>query len=203
MATVYPTPPAFRFVRAEVELVRNQTAQASNSRASDILKIGADYWRGEIEIVALDDAEFRATRGFLMRLEGAENSFLMPVPGETQPQDTTIPSDASLELVSVDVASATLTFSGVGSGAAHAGDKLSYYTASGGYWLGEVVADASPIAGEITIAVTPTPVAPHATTPAPRRLSPLGEWKLTRLEPPMSAVSERRIRFTIEQKVPA
>ena len=199
---VFSTIPDFKFTKAEFELKRSQTSQDSNARASDVMQIGADYWIGDVEVVCLTDDEFRATRGFLMSLDGETNSFLMTVPRDEAARDGSITSDAGLGVSGVDAGNRTVTLTGAGTGEARVGDKISYYTNSGGYWLGEVVANATPSTGTVTISVTPEPVAPHPTTPAPRRLNPLGEWKLTDLDAPNPKPSDRKLKFKIEQKLP-
>lgn len=190
--------------RASFARVLNQTSNKTNSGSGAVLNLGPHYWELRASIECATRELFDEWSAFFARRNGEENSFLWPRFLRRWPRNAAIVSDASLVLSSVNSAASTLTYSGWGAGlTAEVGDTLSYISAGGGYWFGEVVEKATADgSGNLTCKVWPVPVAKHATNPTPRRIEPLCEMIITRLTDPREAVDRLAWEFTAEQVIP-
>lgn len=168
-------------VEASWELDENQTGTVTNSQATNILELGTSYFTLDCRVECRDRDELDVWKAFFTRRRFRAFSFTMWPTLRPRPRDITVLSDAGLTLDNVDTDNWTVTLSGLAAGAViHEGDPIGYRTAANGYWIGhamfETTADGSGVA---TIPVLPVPRAPHASTPAPQRIRPLGEFKLT------------------------
>lgn len=195
--------PGFGIVEATWEKIDNQTDTVGNSGASDPLEIGDPLWRGEIAVNLKDRAQFDLWGAFFSRRKLRTYSFIMPRTFRRKPRDASIASDVGLVLTSIDVAGSALVLSGWGAGkAAHYGDMISYRTANGGYYIGEIQAEATAdSAGAISVEVWPRPRAMHATQAArdPRRIDALGEFKLLDRPDIREKRADWSIKFDFEQ----
>jgi len=97
--------------------------------------------------------------------------------------------------ITVDAANHQVSLTGCGAYVASKGDMISYRTDVNGYYLGMVMADATAVAGAVTLTLSPRPMAKHATTPAVRRVQALGEFELSTVLDPFDDYTNRQIQF--------
>lgn len=108
--------------------------------------------------------------------------------------------DGSIGLT-VNAAANQVSLTGTGAYIAKKGDMISYRTLANGYYLGMVMADATAVAGAVTLTLSPKPMAKHATTPAVRRVQALGEFEISTPLDPFDDYSTRQIAFEAIQIV--
>lgn len=173
--------PCLGIIEARWSRVENQTSAFSNSGESDIIEIGEPFWAIELEVNIKDRAHFDLWDSFLARRQLQNFTFTTWRTFRPYPRDTAITSDAGLAVGSVSEADSTVTFFSWGAGkTAYPGDMVSYRTAGDGYWIGQVTEEVTGQAGGgITVPVWPRPVTQHASSPLPRRIQALGEFRLT------------------------
>ena len=169
--------PCEGIVTCNWQLKRQQTVRETLSGDQAVIKLGRSYWMVDVKVDAPDLETFRLWKAFIARRQGSRFTFLLDRRFSASPADPTVSSDAGLDISSVVASTCTVNLTGVGSWAAKAGDLISYVTANAGFWVGEVVADATASAGAIALTVEPEPVAPNA-TPAVRRIQAYGEFAL-------------------------
>lgn len=103
--------------------------------------------------------------------------------------------------ITVNAAADQVTLTGTGAYVAKKGDMISYRTLADGYYLGMVMADATAVAGSVTLTLSPKPMAKHASAPAVRRVQALGEFELSTPLEPFDDYSTRQIAFEAIQVV--
>lgn len=193
--------PCRGIVKAEWAPIVQQAAPNTLSGASDTIELARSFWSIDFEFTLPKRADFDAIAAFLAERDGADFTFTSPRHFRSLPADRSITTDVGLTLTSVDSSARLITLGGAGTVKANVGDMLSYRTAAGGYWVGVVRAPATPVGGAITVSVWPEPMAPHAATPAPRRIEALGEFKLDS-KPRWGEKGRRRsVSFTAKQVV--
>lgn len=193
--------PSYGIIDASWERNENQTAQFSNEGDSDVLEIGDPFWTIDVKVTITSREQFDEWDSFLARRNLSENSFLMWRSLRVRPRDLLITSDAGLILASVNEGSSQITLAGYGAGRqAHYGDMIGYRTAANGYYAAQVVAPATADgSGNITVSVWPRPMAPHDTTPDPRRFQALAEFRLLKKPKPKEAWNDWDYRFEAQQ----
>jgi hypothetical protein len=179
-----------------------QAAPMSNSGDEAVVIFGPTLWRLQVETRRLSMAEARAWSAWLNRRQGRAYSFTAWRLFRYAPASGVLGSPDGSLTVSVDVGARTVTLSGVGGYQARVGDMISYRTAGNGWWAGEVQADVNASGGSITLPVLPAPVAPHALTPAVRRVQALAEFKLATVPEPIEDYTDRRLSFEAMQVYP-
>lgn len=142
------------------------------------LTIGHPYWTAEIRVETPNRQSKAVWRAWHAARRGSRVPLLISRSFSLRPRAGAV-SDTGLAVSSVNKAASTVSLSGAGSWAAKPGDMLSYYTAAGGYWIGEVTAAATASSGNITVPVWPFPATPHASLARPRRNYAFGEFYLT------------------------
>lgn len=193
--------PCRGIVKAEWTPVVQQAAPETLAGASDVIELGRSYWEVDFEVELSRRSYFDEWVAFLAGRDGADFTFTAPRHFRKNPQDSSITSDASLTLNSVNISGRTITLGGAGTGQAKRGDMLSYRTASSGYWVGVATADASPSGGVVTIPVWPAPMTPHATTKSPRRIEALGEFRLDGAPRWQETARRRKVSFKAKQVI--
>lgn len=97
--------------------------------------------------------------------------------------------------ITVDAPNSQVSLSGVGVYVAAKGDMISYRTDVNGYYLGMVMADAVAVSSNVTLTLSPRPLAAHASTPAVRRVQALGEFDLSTPLDPFEDYTNRQLSF--------
>ena len=158
-----------------------QTETASNSGEADVIEIGDPFWSIEVKVNIKDRDHFDLWDSFLARRQLQNFTFTTWRTFRPNPRDPAITSDSGLILNAISVSASTLRFFDYGAYLkAFPGDMISYRTAGGGYWIGQVTGEVSADdAGTIVVPVWPRPVAADSSDPAPRRIQALGEFRLT------------------------
>jgi len=193
--------PCRGIVGAEWQPVNQQAAPETLAGESDVLELGPSYWVVDFEVECPTREDFDTWSAFLARRSGAAVTFTAPRTFRKLPRDPLILSDSGVSLPVVNSSGGTITLSGVGTGKAYAGDMVSYRTANNGYYIGQVQYDATPSGGSITLSVWPEPMAKHATTPSPRRIEALGEFRLDGAPRWSGEWRRRGVRFTAKQVI--
>ena len=194
--------PCLGIIEARWTPIENQTSVTSNSGEADVIEIGDPFWSIEVNVNIRNRVHFDVWDTFLTRRKLADLTFTMWRSLRPTPRDPAITADATLSIVSVDSGNSTVTISDVRSVGrkAYPGDMISYRTANNGYWVGQVLAEATyDGSGEATLSVWPRPVAPHASVTAPRRIAALGEFRLTEAARVQEGFKRWDIRFRAEQ----
>lgn len=156
-------------------LVPRQAVPAA-AFGGQVISYGSSYWVAGFSYSGLKLDEFRALSAWLARREGARYTFTAYRPTRAQPADGPSVTNTGVDIASVDAANKTISFTGLPCDLT-AGDMVGYSTAAGGYYVGEVTADAAESGGAATVSVTPAPVTEHATANA-RIVQALGEFQL-------------------------
>jgi len=146
--------------------------------SGQVITFGRPYWRIRFIYDNQNDAAYRAQTAWLARRKGSRVTFTANRPGMRKPLLAPGMTNEGLSVVAVNIAAGTVTIGGLGTNPISAGDMLSYYTANSGYWVGQALADAAPVTGQAVISVHPPPQTPHASTPVPRLVDAIGEFKL-------------------------
>ncbi|WP_084398265.1 hypothetical protein [Henriciella aquimarina] len=190
--------PCLGIVEAQWSRVENQTQIASNAGEADVIEIGEPFWRIELDVDIKDRAHFDDWDSFLARRRLHDLTFTIWRTFRPRPRDLQITSDIGLYLDAVSVSSSIIKLSSYGANRkAYPGDMISYITAGGGYWIGQVTEEATAsAAGVIECKVWPRPVTPEAGGSSPRRIQALGEFRL--IEQPRIREGFKRWSFRIE-----
>ena len=159
------------------EPVEIQTVRTIASGESLNLTVGAPFWRASIRIETPTRQAKAIWRAWATGRRGSRNPFLLSRSFSIIPRAGAV-SDTGLGVSGVNFGASTVTLTGAGTHPVRTGDMISYYTAAGGYYIGEAIAAATPSSGNVTIAIWPPPAAPHASTPRPRRMYAFGEFFL-------------------------
>lgn len=180
----------------------NQSQRASHSGHIQVAKFAPPCWRIQVSTSWLDENDFRTWTAWLQRRKGAIVPFLthrLSRPNAKIP----VSSDAGLAISGINVSNSTISFSGTGTWTASEGDMISYETAAGGYYLGEVIETKSAASGVMTdLKVHPAPYDPHATTPNVKRINAVGQFVLELPVPSqIERIDERFISFTAKQQI--
>ncbi len=189
--------PCKGLVSAEMTLAYNQSAAFANSGQALIADFGPPKWRLVVRTARLTRDEAREWSAWFRRRDFRKVSFTAWRLMRRNPAGTASFSDESLT-VSVDIANSQITITGDTTYQAREGDMISYGTAAGGYYLGEVVADASATGSSTVLTVRPQPEAP-ASTPNVRRRQALGEFRLVNPPEPFEDYANRAIQFEARQ----
>ena len=155
-----------------------QTDVPVASGESITLTTGHPYWMLSIRVETPTRQAKAIWRNWHARQRAARKPFLASRSFSLIPRAGAI-SDTGLSVSGYNACASTVSLAGAGAWNAKIGDMISYYTAAGGYWLGEVQAPASASSGNIVVSVLPFPVAPHASLARPRRMYALAEFRLT------------------------
>lgn len=184
----------------DMSLVPTGASRMGAAGASIVSRSGPTRWKLRVNAMIATLAEARIWDPWIANRVHHGYTFtawrllrLNPAAGAATP-------DGSLTLT-VNAAANQITIGGVGSDAASKGDMISYRTADNGYYLGMVMAAASPSAGSITVTLSPKPMAKHATTPAVRRIQALGEFELSTPLDPYDDYTGRSIAFEAMQVI--
>jgi|GEM_PF-1164190 len=194
--------PCLGIIEARWTPIENQTAVTSNSGEADVIEIGDPFWMIEVGVNIINRAHFDEWDTFLTRRRLADLTFTMWRSMRPNPRDPAITSDAVLSIVSIDSANSTVTVSDALSVGrkAYPGDMISYRTLNNGYWIGQVLAEATYNgSGQATLSVWPRPVTPHASVTAPRRIAALGEFRLTETPRVREGFKRWDVQFKAEQ----
>ena len=160
------------------EPVNLQTERTIANGQSVSLTIGHPYWTASMRVETPTRQAKHVWRTWATSRQGARFPFLATRKFSAIPRGGSL-TDSGLSISAIHVANSTITLAGAGTYTAKIGDMISYYTAAGGYYLGEITAGGTAVAGAVTLSVWPYPKEPHATTARPRRMYPLGEFYLT------------------------
>lgn len=193
--------PCRGMVKADWEPIEQQAAPETLSGDADVLELGRGYWVVNFEFELPKREDFDAISAFLARRRGAAVTFTAPRFFRKLPRDLSITSDAGLSSVVINASGRTVTFTGVGSGDAYAGDMISYRTLANGYYIGQVQYNAEQSGGSVTMSVWPEPMTPHASTPSPRRIEALGEFKLDGLPKWSGEGRRKKVSFKAKQVI--
>lgn len=156
-----------------------QTERTIGSGDSVNLTIGEPYWTAEIRVETPTRQSKAVWRSWIAARRASRVPMLISRAFSLIPRGGPV-VDTGLSVTSIHVANSTVTLGGAGTYTAKPGDMLSYYTAAGGYWIGEITAAATASAGAVTVSVVPAPKTPHASLARPRRYYAFGEFFLTR-----------------------
>ena len=142
------------------------------------LTVGVPFWRASIRVETPTRQSKDVWRAWATGRRGSRNPFLMSRSFSIIPRGGAC-DDSSLAITGTNFGAGQIGLSGAGAHISRTGDMFSYYTAAGGYYIGEMLQPALPTAGVTTLVVWPPPPAPHASTPNPRRMYAFGEFYLT------------------------
>lgn len=177
-----------------------QTSTESHSGDTSVIELGPPRWRVDVEVSLYSRAVYDIWSAFIARRRRDAVTFVMPRFFRPRPIEATGVADSSLTISGVDAANQQFTIGGGITGAPKEGDMISYRTVGGGYWIGQVVADATPSGGSVQVTVEPAPVAPRS-PPDVLRTDALGEFRLDG-EPRFREQSRRRtLRFAAMQVI--
>lgn len=160
------------------EPVNMQTERTEASGDSLTLTVGHPRWNVQIRVETPNRQAKRVWRAWVTSREGTKNPFLISRSFSLSPRLGPV-IDTGLSISAINAANSTISLEGAGAWSSRVGDMLSYYTAAGGYWVGEILANVTASGGALTVPVWPFPVAPHATLARPRRNFAFGEFYLT------------------------
>lgn len=167
-------------------------------QAGQVISYGQPFWVAQFRYENLDEAGLRALSAWLARREGARVTFTAYRPTRAQPSSG-VASNSGIGISAINTGASTIALTGLSTNAMQPGDMVSYYTAAGGYYCGEVVAVGSLSAGAQTVTVKPAPVALNA-SPQVRIVEALAEFQLDG-EAAISEPHDRRygVSFTARQ----
>lgn len=185
----------------DMALRHNQSRRMSSSGASAVVVYGPSRWFLRLETDFLDMAQARAWSAWLARRRGAARTFTAWRILRGYPAGSIGAAEGSAVLSSVNIGASTVTIGSAGAYQARKGDMISYRTANSGYWLGEVTGDVDAASGSAILPVEPPPRAPHATTPALRRIKALAEFELATDLDPFEDYTSRRLSFEAMQVI--
>jgi len=183
-------------------LEERQGTRFANSGFSQVLQMAEPRWTFNLATKWLTEAEYQDWQAWISRRRGSAITFTawrMSQPNARVP----VVSDVGLTVTAIDRANNTVSFGGATGWQATAGDMVSYYTAAGGYWCGQVLESKNAVGSAMSaLKVWPAPFEPHATTANPRRIRALAEFRL-RMPIPMQTErkEERFIAFTADQMI--
>lgn len=155
-----------------------QTERTIANGDSVNLTIGEPFWTAEIRVETPTRQSKAVWRSWIAARRASRVPLLISRAFSLIPRAGAV-SDTGLGVSSVNKANSTVSLSGAGAWSAKPGDMISYYTAAGGYWIGEITAAAEASSGNITVSVVPPPATPHASLARPRRMYAFGEFYLT------------------------
>jgi len=165
-------------LKAEWNLVPNQSRRMKNSGNSIVGVFGPSEWKLTVETRRLSMAEARLWSVWIDDRKEFAFTFTAFRLFRVNPQGALGTPDGSIGLA-VDDVNSELDLTGTGAYVATKGDMISYRTANNGYYAGQIREDATAVAGAVTVKVSPRPLAKHATVPAVRRVQALAEFELT------------------------
>lgn len=179
-----------------------QGVRMLRSGLSQVNQMSEPFWSFELLTCWLEKPDYQAWDQWLTDRRGSASTFTawdMSRPNALVP----VSSDAGLTVTGYDRAASTVSFGGTGAWTASKGDKVSFYTAAGGYWLGMAMEVKAASGSAMTaLKVHPAPFEPHASTPAPRRIRALGEFQLRLpLAQSTNRVDDRRVAFAADQMI--
>lgn len=179
--------------------VPHGSSRMGGSMQSIIGRVGPTRQKLRVETVNLDAFEARIWSTWLQRRIDLGESFtawklfrINPLLGVGASPDGAIP-------ITIDAPNNQITLFDVPSYTASVGDTISYRTAAGGYYWGEVQAT-TPAVGSTcaNIPILPKPLAAHG-IPAVRRVQALAEFELTTPLAPFEDYTGRSIQFEAMQ----
>lgn len=195
--------PSFYVNEMPWNLMEEQGVRMQRSGNSQVLRLGEPHWAIEVLTSVIppgDRAAWQTWDAWLTDRRGAASTFLA---SDLERPKGLVPvaSDSGLTVTGIDRAAATVSFGSTGTWTATKGDKVGYYTAAGGYWLGMVMETKSASGGAMTaLKVHPPPFTPHASVAAPKRISPVAEFQIRQPKAmPVVRVDDRRVSFTADQ----
>jgi hypothetical protein len=177
-----------------------QGVRMARSGKSQVLMMTEPFWSFELFTTWLDAEDYQTWEQFLIDRRGSASTFTAW--RQDRPYGRVpVSSDVGLTITAYDRAASTVSFGATGAWTVTKGDPLSYYTAQGGYWHGMAMETKSAVSNAMAaLKVHPAPFAPHAETPAPRRIRALAEFQIQLPLPmPIVRVDERRVNFSATQ----
>jgi hypothetical protein len=190
--------PTDALLKMAVALIPMQTVRMGSSGNSIRGVMGPSRWKLSVETDWLTEVQARIWGPWLDRRIHHGYTFTAWNLMTVNPAGAIGTADGSIGLT-VDAANNELDLTGCGAYVATAGDFISYRTDVSGYYLGRIQANATAVAGAVTVQVVPKPLAKHATTPAVRRVQALGEFELVSLPEPFDDYTNRRVMFEAMQ----
>ena len=183
-------------------LNHRQNAPVSLSGDSVVTDFGEPYWTVEVSVEVPIRSELeREWSSFFRRRKGQKNTFTMNRSFRSFPERGGFNPSAEVSILSTNRAGSVIRVNGHGSGRLTAGDMFSYFTASQGYFVGEIETVIQNDGAALEFEVSQPPFTPHPSTPAPRFVKSVGEF---RMDGPAS-VSEthvsRTFNFTATQVI--
>ena len=180
-----------------------QNAPSSLSGNSIAVDYGQAYWTAKLSIDLVPRSLLaRQWSAFIKGREGKKYTFTMNRTFTSFPFHGGITSDANLTVPSVSRAASTVTLGGLEpTYRPEVGDMISYFTSHSGYYCGEVIRTADVSGGSVTLTVWPAPSDPHPTTPAPRRIKAIAEFRLTKAPTSEEAYNSRSFSIEAEQVI--
>lgn len=153
------------------------TSRSLNSGQGLVLTTGHPFWTATVRVETPTRQSKAIWSSWIATRQATLAPFLLSRSFRLKPRGGDV-TETGLAVASVNKGASTITLSGAGTYTAKIGDMISYYTAAGGYWIGEVTGEAAASGGNVTIPVWPFPATPHASTARPRRMYPFGEFYL-------------------------
>lgn len=163
-----------------IDFTPQQQQNSSRSRGSppQVVSWGRPLWQVAISFQNLNDTKYGNIKAQLALCDGGANTILVCDRRRVAPRQAPSMSNSGVGLGTVDASASTVVFTGVSTNKFSAGDMIGYRTATNGYYLGMVTADANPSSGSVTLSVYPPPRTPHASVPAPKVNAATGEFQL-------------------------
>lgn len=173
-----------------------------NSGFSQVPIMAEPVWYFTVSTCWLTPEQFRKWKGWIARRQGSATTFTAYEFGQPFGKHP-VGSDVGLTLTAADRAAGTLSFGSTGAWQASEGDRVSYFTANSGYYVGTVLEDKEAAAGVMAdLHVYPPPLPKHVTTPNPRRIRPLGEFFIRpKSLNVIDRVDERFVSFIADQTI--
>ena len=186
-------------LKNEWQLNYQQNAPMSTAGRSVAIDHGEPYWTADVTVtVPTDSPHLRLWSSFFARRQGAKNSFTMNRSFQSFPQNPAITTDEGLVLASADRSTSRIVLgTGANRNLGEEGDMFGYFTEAEGYYIGEI---AKKIANH-TYEMTPPPFQPHPTESNPRRIKPIGEFRLLKAPRPTETNKRRTWSFLATQVI--
>lgn len=184
-------------------LMERQSDPETRENGGAVVTFGRPFWVMSARYDNLSETAFRLLSAWIARRKRSRVTFTAYRPDRPATLLNPAITNSGLGVSAVSIENATVSLTGLGSNVISPGDMISFYTATGGYWVGMATATATPTAGAATVSVWPPPQTPSTSpSPAVRLLQALGEFQLTG-EPALSEPSSRvrSVEFTARQVI--
>lgn len=186
----------------EWTLVHRQNAPSSLSGDSVVTDFGEPFWRVEVSVEVPIRSELeRQWSAFFRRRRGQAVTFTMNRSFRSFPELGGFNPAVEVTVDATSRPTRLIEISGHGAGRVTEGDMFGYYTSAQGFFIGEVETIVQNDTAALEFEIYPPPFDAHATTPAPRFIKPVGEFRLTG-EPDMTETHINRAwSFTAAQVI--